>query len=83
MKWYEWIPFIMSLFPKILEIIKAIEEAIGGGNGEVKKDMAMSMVANMTAAAGASKGQAEVVKALAAPFIDSQVSSINKVAKTG
>ena len=44
MGWIKWVVFALEIAPKVLELVKKVEETIGGGQGEVKKSIVVSAV---------------------------------------
>ena len=79
MNWRQWINFIMSLVPTVLQIIDMIEQQIGGGNGTVKKQIALNTVESMAIASGATEFQTGLAMRIAGPLIDKQVAELKKV----
>ncbi len=44
MGWLKYLQMIVAILPTIIDVIKKIEEIIGGGNGAAKKDLVVSLV---------------------------------------
>jgi hypothetical protein len=75
---FQWITFIMGLVTQILPLIQAIEAAVGAGNGEIKKQIAIDSVTAAAKASGASEAQVAQTIRIVSPLIDSNVAALNK-----
>lgn len=65
---------ILTALPQILAVVKAVEEAVGAGNGKSKKALVMDAIA-----AGSKAGESIPIKQVAtvSAVIDSIVSTFN------
>jgi hypothetical protein len=74
MNWIQWIMFGLEIVPKVLQLVKEIEQAIGGSNGAVKKELALNGV--KVALTGAPKGS-ERAESIISEAIDMTVATLN------
>jgi hypothetical protein len=77
MSWFQWIQFILALMPQIFQIIVAIEEAIGAGNGQAKKVAALNSITTAAVLAGANEKQVSSLTNTLSGVIDAQVGIMN------
>lgn len=77
MKWFDWITFVMSIVTQILPLIMTIEKQIGGGNGALKKEIALQAVDSMAMSNNATIDQRNSLESIASGLIDQHIKSIN------
>lgn len=79
MNWFKWVMFSLQLATAIPTFIKAAEDAIGSGNGEQKKNLAVGSVGVATKLAGGSDVQTQATMGIASAAIDATVGILNSV----
>lgn len=75
MNWFEWIQFGISLAAQILPLIKAVESAVGKGNGEKKKELVTGLV--LASVHDTDKELVPVAERLLPGMIDATVNTMN------
>jgi hypothetical protein len=77
MNWLKWIMFALQLFTQVAPMVIAAEQAVGTGNGEIKKDLVTGSAVAAATLAGASTTQITAVEQITGSLVDATVTALN------
>ena len=73
----DWTSLIIAIFTSVPTIVKSVEDLMGAGNGEDKKQAAVGNIVSMAKEAGVDDAHIEALSRKAGSVVDTVVAAYN------